>query len=607
MSQELLEPQELQESQESQEQQELQELQKSQELQELQEPKESRKLQKFFTITKTDKLAFFAALLCCAFGYSYYAFNLLLNHDGIRALYWKYDHATFSSGRWAQAAQYLISPITVPWVLFLLGSVALSACVVLVVRIFSIKSNSAVIATAVALTLNPYVYCSALFNFTFDILYIAFFLSLLSIYIIEKKTAGKKQLILNVVVATVLLTVSAGVYQTFLCVPIAVFAARLLQILVSCKKTNKEVWIFTVKYAGVTLASLILYILITKFSLSLIGTELADYQNISTMGTYSKEAFFISLALVYENFLMPANYALVPKEYALYVVTLIIMALPAVLSLFFLFLNTERRTKFQNIMYLLLLIFFPILTNFVYFFDAGGTHAMMLLPFVFYFVCGIALVEELKNVDISEKRKRLFRGFTASVTGIIVCLTFFSGFRWGIYANQAAVALEVQNRNMFALCNRIVSRIETFPDFNIHTTPVYIAARNPNTELITYPATKEYFDVFGGLFAGGYDIPGISKYDYDFLNDPNVFHLYIRDHIGFNYIFDWEHGKHTQTDEFQGAPRFPQEGSLFMVDEVLVVKITEFPDWRLSTLLGEDWDEDMDFTDVAVKVDGHNH
>ena len=512
-----------------------------------------------FVVTKTDKQTFIASLTCSAFGYLYFAFNIIQNHDAIEFLYWDWTtKRTYTQGRWVEWLLYSISGgLLTPWLSILIAIIALALCTVLIIRIFDVKDIISIIAISACFSLNPFMISSFIYTFMIDDFMIGLLFGILGVYLVNcHKVWG-------LVAGSILVSISMARYQAFVCVIVAILTIRLLQVLVQGYTSNMNIIRLIIKYAIHVVGSMVLYLLINRLVLLLTNTNMSEYRNLDTMGQIGISQLIGGIRPAYHAFI---NYFEVTRILGgeIAYIAMIFILLFVLISSLGLLIYRKNKSLLQILLVVIILFSLPILLNTIFFTGAGNIHLLMQHSLCFLLVCGVVLCREL-NID---GIKNLKPKFMQICTKMVVICAIFIAFRWGVIANETATVLEMQNRNMYALCIRIVDRIEQYPDFDIRTTPVAIIIGYMEDKNSNYPVTKPYFAKYQQL-------TGIFARDYAYIGHPKRTHDYIRDHIGFNYINkDYDLNAITTSEEYQEIPTFPAKESLAIIDGVLVVKVS---------------------------------
>ena len=518
-------------------------------------------------ITKTDKQAFFSSLIGCFFGYAYFGFHIIPNNDGVLNLNWN-SYEAYGSGRWSRTVLSSISDFNTPWLLIIITFLAMAVSAVIVVRLFHIKRFLAVAAIAVCLALNPPVISAMTYTYMIDGFYIGLALGFASVYVIERC----KSWWIGLLAGAVLLAVSMGEYQMFVCVVIALFSVRLLQILLQNKSSNKEIVRFIMKYCSLVISATGLYFMMNRIILAALNLTMSDYLDLDEAITLSIFKRLEGVIFAYQSIGEHLSFAQRYGGSFVFYVTALLFALVPVLG-FILLVSVKKRPVFQIVIIVLTIMALPVLINSVFLLRPEYVSRIMKYAACFILICGIVLAEELNNRKINDALKNIKLFAICLCTWIMLAGTILVGFRWGVIANEAGMILEVQNRNFTALCIRVVDRIEQYPGFNVRDTPVFIGFEAMFPHNTNYPETKPYFRDFE-------DFLGLGGFDYTIFTGRGVqndrhFYQYINDYIGFRYLDEGYSANVIKGSvAYQNMPCFPAAESLAMIDGVLVVKMS---------------------------------
>ena len=514
-------------------------------------------------ITKTDKQAFLSALICCFFGYGYFGFHLIPNHDGIMNLNWN-TYEAYGNGRWSRTMLSSISDFYTPWLLIIISFLALAISAVIVVRLLEVKRFVAILATSVCLTLSPPVISIMTYAYLIDGHFIGLALGFASAYAIERCKLQWAGLLSG----TVLLAISMGEYQMFVCVVIALFSVRLLQILIQ-NKSSGEVFRFISKYIFLIISATGLYFVMNRVVLSALNLNMSGYIDLDRAAGLSYRDRLDGLAFAYRSIGEHLTFTLKHGGSFAYFITALLFALIPVLA-FILLVSVKKRPIYQVALVVLIIAILPVLMNSIFLLspDPEYVHVVMKYAACFIFICGIVLTEELSNRTVNNN-KNIKLLAVSLLTWVMLAGTILVGFRWGVIANEAGTILEVHNRNFTALCIRIVDRIEQYPGFDVQNTAVLIGYSAMVPDNSNYPDTKPFFREYQ-------DFTGLRGFDYIMFTiwEGRVYQ-YINDYIGFGYINEiYKSDAIKNSEAYQKMPCFPDAESLAMIDGVLVVKLT---------------------------------
>lgn len=204
--------------------------------------------------------------------------NKISYHDDIGCLFGVGD--TMSLGRWGLELLYRVisciaekfsMPVWTGFVCFTF--ISISAC--MIIDMLEIKEITHCVLVGALMTVFPAVTIVFLYMFTAGCYFFALFLNVLAIWLMEKyhnigSAAG----------AVICIAFALGIYQAYYSVSISLMLFVLIK---SILQKEDHVFIKTGRFLSVELAGLILYFIILKISLAMMGISLSSYQGIESI------------------------------------------------------------------------------------------------------------------------------------------------------------------------------------------------------------------------------------------------------------------------------------------------------------------------------------
>lgn len=250
---------------------------------------------------KNVNKCFSAAMICAAFSYIYYLVNNLNNYDNVAVNPVGYGTG-ISSGRWFLSilgdfiekywGNYNI-PIFNGIIAILF--VAISAC--LLVKIFEVKSVVLCMLLGSITVVFPCVAAGMFFSYTVHYYMLAVLLCVLGAWFAKK---GK---IINLIIASILLSYSLGIYQAYYPFVASVFILLLVKMTLDGKYTWKEVALSAAKFFSVLLLAYVFYRIFLQLCLMSYNTSLNSYQGINEMGALNISQIPALIIETYKRFL----------------------------------------------------------------------------------------------------------------------------------------------------------------------------------------------------------------------------------------------------------------------------------------------------------------
>ena len=512
-------------------------------------------------IPKNMRIAFFSAFFTGLLVHLYMLTNKFPNHDEILLTFQNTDLET--SGRWFLGVlSAFSSSFSLPWVNGLISIAALSVSSALIVSFFRLEKPLQAFLVSFALVSFPVVGNTFAYMYTADGYFLGFMLAVIGVFVLDRFRFG-------FLLSAVLFTLSLGTYQAYICFAIALMAMKLIEILLVGSRTNRALGSILLRYAASLVISAVLYLVITKGILWLTNQQMTEYIGLREMDRFQLALVPRRLYLTYYQFF---NYLLVKSGQnggAWLPVAHLICGLVTAFGLIRLLVKGPKRTRLQTALLVVMLGLIPLWFNSIYLTNAAYVHDMMiygicclyLLAVLTWSLSDALLPDEQEPAIVKVKRKSL----NALVSWVVLFTVLFSSLSWSVYTNQGYFILQTKYENLYALCERIVNRIEEDPLYKVGMPIAVLGTPEQN-----YPATKS--DEYKALgFAVGFG----SDYDYEYLRSDLHFKEFVRIYLGvsFAHLDSATVVALKDTEAFKQMPSFPYSGCIAMIDGTLVVKM----------------------------------
>ncbi|MBR0163261.1 MAG: glucosyltransferase domain-containing protein [Lachnospiraceae bacterium] len=496
--------------------------------------------------------------------HGYRFFHPLLAGDSLYMLYQDDIAWQISLGRFAQPLFLLLrGSFPSPFLTSLLSVSAVAASAVLCTRFLSLEDPVSLVMTGAVMSCNlTLLVAGSGFLPWFDLYAFALLSAVAGTLLLTHK---KKS---HLVCGVLLLVLSLGLYQAYICVATGLVmltfladAAKGEDIRALLKKLFRTVLLF--------FCAALLYVLVWRFLQGALRIATAEsYHGLSSLGDFSEtsvaEALFVTYRNVFRYFFAQTPF-LTPDVSGLSLGILWSVLLAACCALMLLLsvmylaqLNRAQKTApLSRILQLVTILLFPLGINLVCFLSRGMEHALMMYACQLVFLAAVCIRELAlpgrddttapSGTSLIQKTRRLLPLLLAVITWSQI-----------VFGNQIYYRRDQTERASFALMNRIVDRIEETPGYEPGTTPVAFCgsfAKNPHT---ARPAVfSEADDILPGHTAFSY--PGTEATYLSFFESMDL--TVIR--------FDEDNGA------VRAMPLFPAEGSVALIDGVIVVKVSD--------------------------------
>lgn len=172
-------------------------------------------------------------------------------------------------------------------------------------------------------------------------------------------------------------------------------------------------------------------------------------------------------------------------------------------------------------------------------------------------VAMVALLDLLCS-SLMANRARIMRGITACAFGI----TFLSSI---VFANQVYLKKNLEYQSTLSIMTRVIEMAEQTEGFDVNSTPVAIVGSIEDSALSIPHMGFEHLSV---LDAVANNFTASSQ-------DENTWYFWEIMGYPFNFVSDYERDQLACTDTVQTMPAFPEKGCCQMVENTLVIRLSE--------------------------------
>ena len=497
------------------------------------------------------KAAFFGGVIIGLLTYMYFMTSNFLNYDSMWNIYSDQDMIT-SGRQFLTYACGISSFYNLPWINGILAIFFLAITSVVVVEGLGIESKTGAVLAAGFLVTFPAVSSTFCYIFTVDGYMVAVLLAALAFLAADRRKFG-------FVPGMFLLGISMGIYQAYLSFTIVLCILRLLRDLIEQDKL-KTVWDKIWRYAAMGIGAYAFYVITLKIMLRIKNTELSGYQGTDRVGSFALGELPAGLRSAWDNFINFARWSNVLTTTEIMKYCFVLLAAGAAILYLYLFIQNKRYQSVMRILLVVLLLaaipFGATIVNIL----SPGTyfHLLMRLPWALFFVFAVMLTEMMKyeGGKLYAMSKRI-----ASVT-ICLCAVIMI-FSFSVMANIVAFNMNERYEKTYATCLRIVDRIEQTEGYEVGT-KVAILGGFPSEEY--YPSTDITTDDLVGYFGCAGDLC---------VNSTEKYAVFFSHYLGVTIttISAEEEIRLTETEQYMAMPKFPSEGSVDFIEDVLVIKL----------------------------------
>lgn len=494
-------------------------------------------------VKRSWKIAFYSTFIIGLFVHIYKFTNTLLVHDSIYRYY--HEQKMAASGRWFLSYACGISSFfDLPWINGLLSILFIALTMVIIVDIFKMKNPIVIILTGGLLVAYPAITETLYFGFTCD----GYMLSMLMAAIAVRLTLIDDKKILHTLFAIVLLTLSCGIYQSYISFALVLAICYFITIILDNNHETKDYFRWIAKQAIIYISALALYYIIWQLCLHFSGTNANSYLGISEVG--------LSLATIVNAFKQTIKSCLyflfdlqtLKSRYTLYAVLNIIFFLLAFVAIIIGICKKKLYKKPLHIILMLVcFIAIPFAAYMWYFASPGVIYQLrMLESFAVFYIFIVVLFEKYLPHKIS------------NISGLLVLLIVFN---FAIQANIGYYFMEKSTQLTEATGIEMVSRIH---EMDTEADKIVVVGSNIDKTSRTFKLRKNKLYQLGSAIH-----PNI-------MFDNNHVSRYLNE----SYNLDLRLSSPEEVEQFSKMPEveemgcWPASDSIQVIDDTIVIKLS---------------------------------
>ncbi len=319
------------------------------------------------------------------------------------------------------------------------------------------------------------------------------------------------------------------------------------------KATTKEIMLQIGKYIAMGVIGFVSYYIILEIVLHVRNLELSSYQGINSLSNLSIENLLQGVKQVYNDFISFIYQTRFHKNNILVFVSNIIVAF----ILVYLYVKKYRYRRsykkiINNILLIVLILVVPIGLNIISLLSAETEyHLLMQYAWCLCYIYCIALLD-----------KANIKSNIIKWLGILATLCIIGNYI--IVDNIAYFNLYYKFEKSYSIAFKLSERIENYEGYN-QDMPIAIIGR-PDKE--KYPSTNVADKVIQNITgANGNLMTSDSKHYQSIFSNYLNMKIKIASNEQIEAI--------QETEEFQNMPTYPEEESIAVINEVLVIKLSD--------------------------------
>lgn len=493
--------------------------------------------------------------------------NGLVTPDGV----WRGEHSyagpwEVSLGRWGlYLVDVLHAGINSGTLIAALTVLYMALAGVLIVSLFQVKSMAKSILIPTVLTCSPMVAMFIAYPYCGDAYALSILLAVLAVYIVYVFSGAIQRTIASALCVAFLISL----YQSSLGVMLAVAAGYIIMRLLRSPGEIRAIGRDMLHLLISVIIGVALYYALMQLALLAWGTSMAEYKGAGGVNIASalqnipngiKDAYMHFRVFFLEEWIVRNAYN-TPVVYC-------VLAGFALVSLLMRFATAGQKRPYMPILCLALIVIFPVCCNVINLI-VPDTEVYLLMS------GGMAVTAPLliaiTDIDSGENMKKTAAWIQKALRagGAVVAAALLWVFILSCQTD-ASVMLASKNQTV-ALINRIWQQVEANENYVPGDTPLLIAGHPqegnyPNPSHLLYKANP--YATWGAVWKG---------YDGNIHTWEQVF----RQQLGVTYegCTVEEYATISTGEAFDLMPLYPQEGSIQMIGDVLVIKISDTSDW----------------------------
>ncbi len=508
-------------------------------------------------LTQAQVAAFFGAIIFGLMAHGFVMFNRLSYHDNSASLFSL--GATYELGRWGLGIIYDLQLLTtktfsVPVFNSVLSIVLIGVSAIVLVDIFQIKSR--LIGAIVGALMVVYPVVTSIFSFMFTSW--PYFLGLL-LSVVSARFFTRGISIKNIVIGAIILACSLGMYQAFLGVTVTIVLFRLFIDVVDARIDSVSGYARDgFGYVVGLVAGLGLWEVLAVLFRRIKGIATMEYKGMDE--GYDLSLFPAKLLKALQSFFGFRVEGINALRY-LRLLTVVAFVIGVVLIVTLLIrCNNKLSVKLAAIVGIILL---PVAMNVIYILSTSDSFivdSLMLYADLFVVIIPLVLIERVEIANV----------LTTACTYIVLASTVIMTIGYTYLDNAAYLKADLYLEEAVSYWTAVVADIKACPGFTDDMEIVFVGMDNLSDNTIAEVASNEEMD-------------GIQLEKYYNSLDAMIRYAgtldFLREHCGFgNELVSYDDGTYAENATVQAMPTYPNDGSIAVVDGVLVVKMGEYAD-----------------------------
>ena len=512
-------------------------------------------------LTDADKTALFSSAVFMFLVHAYRWMNSIFNHDSL--LIFQADRGfQISLGRFLNPVYVWVrGKIAAPYLIALLAVFFISFSVMLIVRILALRSRAAIVMTAgLTVGFETITFLNGVYIQWLDIQLLSILFAVSAAYFLTVSRMRRRFF------AAVLCGVmSLGLYQASVETMMVLICLYLLRMVLLEDGPLRSRINTGLAAAGCLLLTGVIYYLCFRIVCIIKGTQPIDTYNglvqITRLPLASLPALIVRAWRFPFYYLCRSDIAHTKISACIYYILLALSAAGI------LYLGKSRKIPVKSwILTAGILLITPLASNITYVLTQGMKYGVMMFSFSLFAVAAVMILDQCRESGDTADTAGTGINVIQKSRPVMVMLCGVLIFNHTVFANQLYLRkdLEVQAGLMFM--NRLVERMEETPGYTVGQTKVVILG---NSDENPVSHTMQGFDMIRDIQPGTAHHMGFTYYKTYF----NYFEYMLEYPIQLaseEEVISWSYNT-----EAQAMSVFPAEGSVRMIGDTLVIRLSE--------------------------------
>lgn len=507
-------------------------------------------------LDKRLKSVALSTLICGFLAHGMVMFNEYAIGDNVTTMFGV--GATITSGRWfLEILGRLICFIfggnfALPVLTGVISLIFLGISSYIVILILDLKRISSSILVSAVMIMFPTVVSMFIYNFTAQYYSFAVLLISVGVYIICNKRKWY-----SIFIGALIIACAIGIYQAFLGYAVGLLALAFIKQTENNQNNKSKTYLYNAIYLiAACFISIVFYFIFMKFFLWYFNLQLSGYQGINTMGFTGLDDFLLRLKHLISYFLIPGNlgYGLENSMFPmrLHYMYYCLMAFSAIMFIWNIVIKIRDNQIVKSLFLIVGVIALPIAANLVFLMcSPASIHSLMLYGEVTLIIFAIWMLEIMQdNINIPKQ----------IITPILIVM-FMMPVYYCYYDNIYYLKLDLTQDRAINYCNVLVSQIKSSPGYKDEYPVVYIEpSKNKDKNIVDFDELKDI------NITPLYDTASVIK-NVNLEAFLNMWCAYKPKSVD-----DREHKKIERLSEVKEMPCYPDDGSIKVINDVVVVK-----------------------------------